>query len=244
MTLKEGRCPNCGSILQLNEKAEQGHCLFCDAVFENSHAFEIALDSTGIEFPNEPQPKYEGPSLDVNVKTPTGVKVPPPRKQQPRRTAEPQPQYINKEKIKLPEVKLSARTRIKLILVCVVIIALILGIGIPTVTKRDNDRAAIIDLFKDKLPMTVDTENAIAIRHVANNLLLLALPDDITAEQAMDIYMDYSLSRAEVRKETDSGFDRIYGKVDVRIFTPEGGYKINDLETEKDLNPSSIKILN
>lgn len=244
MTFKEGRCPNCGSILHLDEKAKQGHCLFCDAVFDNSRAFELALDSTGVEFPNEPQPKYEGPNLDPAIKMPAGVKVPPPRKQQPRTTAEPQPQYVHKEKIKLPEVKLSPRTRLGVILVFVVIIALIVGIGFPMVTKRDADRAAIVDAFEEQLPIKVNAENAIAIRHVANDLLLLALPEDITPEQALEIFEDYSLTRAEVRKETSSGFDRIYGKVEVRIFTPGGGYKISDLKSETDLNPSSVIALN
>jgi hypothetical protein len=242
MTLKEGRCPNCGSILHLDEKAEQGHCLFCDAVFANSRAFEIAINPAGVEFPNEPQPKYEGPNIDPVVKTPAGVKVPPPRRQPPRKAAEPQPQYVHKEKIKLPEVKLTPRTRLGVILVFVIIAALIIGIGVPTVTRRDNDRSAIVSEFQKQLPMSVDADNAIAIRHVANDLLLLALPEDISTDQAIEIFKNYCLTRADVRQESNAGFDRIYGKVEVRIFTPGGGYRISDLKSEAELSAAAVVV--
>jgi hypothetical protein len=62
MPLKEGRCPNCGSILQLNTAAEKGHCLFCDAVFENTQAFDIADNPGEYTYPNLPQPSMKDPT--------------------------------------------------------------------------------------------------------------------------------------------------------------------------------------
>ena len=120
MSLKEGRCPNCGSIVSLNAKSEKGHCLFCDAVFDTSHALEIAANPEGVEFPNEPQPKYEGPSLAPSPNVPAGVKipsVPPARKAPSKRSVAKTEAYVHKEPIKLPEIKLTPRKRLQLVLV-------------------------------------------------------------------------------------------------------------------------------
>jgi hypothetical protein len=61
MQLKEGRCPNCGSLLQLDATKDQGHCLFCDAVFASKEAFDIAANPAGVTFPNLPSPNMRGP---------------------------------------------------------------------------------------------------------------------------------------------------------------------------------------
>ena len=63
--LKEGLCVNCGSLLMLESRNEKGHCLFCDAVFDNKEAFRAKAEPDQFTFPNEPQPPYEGPNLSL-----------------------------------------------------------------------------------------------------------------------------------------------------------------------------------
>ena len=232
MAIKEGRCPNCGSILSLDDKMEQGHCLFCDAVFDNSRAFEIAADPTGVEFPNEEQPKYEGPSLDPVLKNvPAAAKlatVSRTEKKAPRRAPVQAEAYTHKDPIKLPEVKLTPKKRIQVALVFIIIAAIIAGVGIPTVTKRDNNRKAIVADFAEVLDYDIKAEQAIGIRKVANDYVLLALPEDVDQEEAVAIFRSYCDVRAKVRGESASGYDKIYGSVTMKLLMPGGGFMIDE----------------
>ncbi|MDN5313726.1 MAG: hypothetical protein PWP10_2472 [Clostridiales bacterium] len=243
MALKEGRCPNCGSILTLEDKSEKGHCLFCDAVFENAKAFDIAANPEGVEFPNEEQPKYEGPSLDPVVRNnsiPAKASAPARDKKPSARRAPVQAEaYVHKDPIKLPEVKLSKRTRIQLALITVIAIGLIAGIGVPTVTKRDNDRQQIIEKFASELKYDVSAEQAIAVRHIANDYALIALPEDVTAEEAAEVFKTYCDVRADIRGEADAGFAKVYGGVSMKLIMPAGGFKIEEPADQTELDSGS-----
>ncbi len=113
MALKDGRCPNCGSLLALDPNAEKGHCLFCDAVFETRGRLKLP-ETRCYEFPNEPQPKYEGPSLNPKNSGNAACRHTTGRAKEEKATAK--PVYIHKEPIKLPDIKLSPKVRKKVIL--------------------------------------------------------------------------------------------------------------------------------
>lgn len=231
MAIKEGRCPNCGSILTLDDKMDKGHCLFCDAVFDNDRAFEIAADPTGVEFPNEEQPKYEGPSIDPVLRnTPAAAKIPAPatEKKAARRAPVPVAAYTHKDPIKLPEVKLTPKKRIQVALVLVIIAAIIAGIGIPTVTKRNTDREAITARFAESITYDINADMAIGIRKVANDYVLVALPEDVDQTKAAEVFRSYCDSRAQVRGESDAGFDKVYGSVTMKLLMPGGGFMIKE----------------
>lgn len=232
MAIKEGRCPNCGSILSLDDKMEQGHCLFCDAVFSNDRAFEIAADPTGVEFPNEEQPRYEGPNLDPVLKNvPAAAKIAAAsrtEKKASRRAPVQAEAYTHKDPIKLPEVKLTPMKRIQVALVLIIIGAVIAGIGVPTVTKRDKDRKAIVSAFADRLEYDIKSEQAIGIRKVANDYVLVALPQDIDQEEAVAVFRSYCDVRAQVRGENASDFGKVYGNVTMKLLMPGGGFMIDE----------------
>lgn len=238
MAIREGRCPNCGSILTLDDKMEKGHCLFCDAVFENSRAIEIAADPSGVEFPNEEQPKYEGPSLDPVLRNTPAAKIaaaPRTEKKAARRAPVQAEAYTHKDPIKLPEVKLTPKKRIQVALVFIIIAAIIAGIGIPTVTKRDNDRKAIVASFAEVLEYDIDAAQAIGIRKVANDYLLLALPEDVDQKEAASIFRSFCDVRAEVRGESAASYDKVYGGVTMRLLMPSGGFMISEPADDTEL---------
>lgn len=234
MIIKEGRCPNCGSILQLDSQSEKGHCLFCDAVFNNAEAFEAAENLGGRVFPNLPQPKYGGPSLDPRGNTAmSGFKTTEVAKKKTKPA--PQPVYVHKEPVKLPEIKLSKKMRIRVAAVSVILIALVAGITIPLVTRRDSDRAKLVNQFGDLLPFEAQADEVIAIRHITNDYVLLAAPEAVSAEDAVGLFRSYCDTRAAIRGELGKSFKTIYGQVTMRLVTPEGSYLIDE--------PSSDEVL-
>lgn len=136
MQLKEGRCPNCGSILQLDADAEKGHCLFCDAVFENEEAFEIAKNPSAYTFPNLPQPKYEGPSLDPKVTAGAAQQV---KKTKKKEKPPPPPVYVPKEPVELPDISLPTKVKVRILLISLAVIIAIVGISAPIIKKKRFD---------------------------------------------------------------------------------------------------------
>ena len=141
MALKEGRCTNCGSILFLDPSAQKGHCLFCDAVFENKEAFRAADDPDAFEFPNVEQPKYEGPSLDPRPVQQVRFAVPTPAKTTSAATQ--QPTYVVKQAEDMPDLRIPTKAKITMIVVLVIVVGGLFGIGMPMARARDHERSEI-----------------------------------------------------------------------------------------------------
>ncbi|NCC48680.1 MAG: hypothetical protein EOM13_06465 [Clostridia bacterium] len=228
MALKDGRCPNCGSLLALDPNAEKGHCLFCDAVFENKRAFEIAGDPAGYEFPNEPQPKYEGPSLNPKNSGNAAVATQPAAPKKKKATAK--PVYIHKEPIKLPDIKLSPKVRKKVILFVLAAVILIAGISTPLIMTRNSMRASLKEAMPQIAPFAVDVEQATEIRRLTNTYLLIVAPGDISEEDLILLFRQYAEKRAEIRGLDLNDFDRVYRPVTVKVVTENGSYLMSEPE--------------
>lgn len=231
MVLKEGRCPNCGSILNLDPDMDKGHCLFCDAVFENKTAFAIAENPAGYEFPNEPQPKYEGPSLDPKARQsgskqkPVTPSAPAKEKRKPKKA--PPKAYVHKEPIKLPEIKLPARFRKQLIAAAVIVVLVTAGVTTPLIMTRNQVRAELLDALPQFAPITVDAENGAVIRQLGNTYLLVVASEAVSEQEAIDLFKGFAEKRAEIRGFDMQDFRKTYKPITVKIITPEGGYLID-----------------
>lgn len=247
MQIKEGRCPNCGSILQLNAEAAKGHCLFCDAVFENELAFAIADDPSDHVFLNEEQPKYEGPNLDpmfggVSSHAPSG----PMGKKAARaaaRQASP-PAYVPRDPVKIETVKISPKLRLRILLIVVGAILAAAAITTPLVLRRDNERKALREAIPAIIaPLTVDTEKALTFRHFSNDQIVLALSDTITAQQAADIFKAVAGKRAELKGIDTQDFARSAGHLTMTIATPSGGYRIERPQSAEELSGTALQTI-
>lgn len=228
MPLNEGRCPNCGSILQLDPAAEKGHCLFCDAVFANSDAFEIAGNPAGVVFPNTAQPKYTGPSLDPGVpygQQSIGQKQS--QKVQKKAKPAPPPVYIPKEPAKLPDIRMSGKLKMRIGLIALVVVLLTTGICVPLVLRRNQTRAQLLQTINTITPFTINVDNTVSIWHQSNNYLVLAVPESVTKQQAIDLFKAYCVKRAEIQAIPTGDFRAVYGRVTVKLLTPDGGYLIS-----------------
>ncbi len=250
MALKEGQCPNCGSLLQLDDKNNQGHCLFCDAVFASSEAYAIAANPAGVTFPNLPQPKYEGPNLNPQLTnaqlSARAAQMELTRKKESKAAvAKPAaPVYVPRENIKIPNLKLSVKTRIQLSLVAVLIIAVVAGISTPLINRRNTTRTGLFAAMAKITPVAVNNDQAIVIHGMNNQRLLIALPEAITADQAKAIFTAYSAERAALTGKDATDFAAASDDLIITIVTPTGGYFINRPDSQAVLDDgTAIKTL-
>ncbi|MDO5738394.1 MAG: hypothetical protein Q4P65_04010 [Eubacteriales bacterium] len=147
--LKQGRCFNCGSILFLDPSMEKGHCIYCDAVFENHLAFTIEENPDSYEFKNEVMEPYTGPNLDPQVKrAPVIHQTPPPKAT--AKSADKRPQYEFKER-EIPDVKADRKVLIIASSILAVVVIAFLATALPMTIRRDAERAEIAEQFAQSI---------------------------------------------------------------------------------------------
>ncbi|NLC84210.1 MAG: hypothetical protein GX749_03930 [Ruminococcaceae bacterium] len=235
MAIKEGRCPNCGSLLQLDTSMEQGHCLFCDAVFDNSRAFEIAKNPTGVEFPNEVQPKYEGPSLEPRGTAGANIAAVQQKKKQPAKQVQPEPEpYVMSKPVARKDIKLPFRTHLLIGAALLVLVLVFAAVTIPLTTSRDTNRASILQALPAASPLNFEADKSVAVRGLDNSYLLMAVGETVTPAQATDMFKAFCETRAKAAGIDQSQYDQVYGNSTLRLAHSTGGYLI-DKPTQADL---------
>ncbi len=236
MALKEGRCINCGSILFLDPQMPEGHCFFCDCVFKNEDAFRASTNPEEFTFPNEPQPKYEGPSL-----TPSQVQHGPivPAVSRTARKVTPADEYVIPEK-KVPKLKMPLKAIVGSLIVAVLIIGIFAAITVPTVLKRDAQRLEIGKAFASSIPLEIDVENDLLIQNIGCTSATVILGKDVTLEESVDLFNKYCDARAEVLEIKDGSFAETRKPVTLRVATPGGGYLIKQPGDEAALKTTAI----
>lgn len=249
MALKEGQCPNCGSLLQLDDKNEQGHCLFCDAVFESSAAYAIAANPAGVTFPNLPQPKYEGPNLNpqlsaaqANVRA---TQLETTRKKEAKAAAKAaEPTYMLREDLHIPDLTLPFKTRLMLGLVALILVAAIAAATLPLILKREAVRADLLAAVGDYVPVAVDTDKQVVIHGLNNQRLDVVLPEAVTADEAAAIFTAYGASRAALKSTDVNDFAKAYGDLTVKIIFPTGGFLIEKPQDQAKLaDGTAVQVL-
>lgn len=239
MALKEGRCPNCGSILSLDTVAEKGHCLFCDAVFDNKTAFEIAANPKGVVFPNLPQPKYEGPTLDPKLPGTLPGQLGKSKQSQPaiKKSTKPAPAVpmVQRQEVKIPDMRLSTKTKLIAFALTVAALLIIAALSVPGITARDTNRAKLVDEMSTIAPFAINITTDVAISRMDNSHLLIAADTAISEAEMISLFKNYCLKRAEIQGIPTSDFKQTYGQVIVKLVTPEGGFIISEPESQAEL---------
>ncbi len=238
MAIKEGRCINCGSILYLDSDMPRGHCLFCDCVFDNEEAFRANEHPDEFSFPNEKQPKYEGPSLTPAQYQRTPAFPLPAVSTGPTKAVD---EYILPE-TKVPALKMPLKPVLIISGISVLVIGLFLAIAFPLMNKREKQHAEIVDQFIAQLPYTVDKEKDIAVYEMKGTEVVLVLNEDVTVEDSIDLFNTYCDVRAEVLSLKDN-FKVTRKPVTLLVAVPTGGFLIDEPADEAALTPASVKIL-
>ena len=235
MPIKEGRCPNCGSIIHLDADAAKGHCLFCDAVIETEQALTIAEIPSAYTSPNLPHPKFEGPSLDPEQGERSGkggqAQLKKPKKPRPA----PPPVYVPKEPVKLPEIRVPGRIKLRILLICLAVVLIAAGISVPVVMKRNEIRQGLLASIDELAPFSLNAEKEVDIWFTTNSYLMAATKDQVSREDMISFFKAYCEKRAELAGIDPQDFANTYGAVTVKLVYPEGGYQIKQPRNQADL---------
>ncbi len=235
MSLKEGCCVNCGSILFLDPKMPEGHCLFCDCVFKNEDAFRAATNPEEFTFPNEPQPKYEGPSL-----TPSQIqRGPVPTVAKKAAKSEIVEEYTIPEK-KVPKLKIPMKAILVMVAITVVIVGIFAAITVPLTMKRDSQQEKIADLFVASLPVKINKDKDLIIQNMGSTSASVVINENLTLEESVALFNKYCDARAEVLAIDNQTFAKTRKPVTLRIAMPEGGYLIKQPADEAALTTTAV----
>lgn len=227
--MQEGICKNCGSIVFVDPKEENCHCLFCDCVFPGQEALEIAKDPSAYTFPNEKQPEYipEGKggqkaNYDQAFRQAAQAK-------RAESAAKKRPQYEIKSK-SLPDVNLSPKQVISMVAILVAIVALFLVLILPQTYKRDQARRVIQDEFQTRLKASgldpnIDYDKGFALSHMDNSRLDLVANKAISESDAEELFEIYCQAKQAADGESASPDS---SPLSLRVAVPEkGGFLIN-----------------
>ncbi|MDO5015594.1 MAG: hypothetical protein Q4E09_01055 [Eubacteriales bacterium] len=226
MALKEGRCYNCGSILMLDPQQEKGHCIYCDAVFDNKLAFEIATNPQGYEFKNEKMEKYTGPNLDPTSQTGAIDEdaLHAAIDHNAAKRALKQQDSVGKPNLSeesIPELKASKKAVLITILGIVIFFGLFFAIAIPKINHREEVRKQLTANFIDaeKLPLTYG-ENLL-IRGGANDTVVMAFKEKPEEDTVRSYWETYAQERAKL---LDLEGDAKYKGLEMEVISADGGY--------------------
>ena len=231
--MQEGMCKNCGSIVYVDPKQENCHCLFCDCVFPSQEALEIKKNPDKYEFLNEEQPKFTGEEINpqqTKINTNLDQLV---EKKTKKTKAKPKPKY-NVEKKALPDINLSRKQILSLVGIVIAITALFLVIMLPQTVNRDQQRAKITEQFKMELSDEVykeslDFDNGFSISRLKNSHVELITDNNFTKEDARHIFETYCMIRADVMDISLTDQEKAYNSVTLKISIPEeGGFLVED----------------
>lgn len=230
--MKEGICKNCGSIVFVDPKNENCHCLFCNCVFPTSEALEIAKNPTAYTYPNEEQPEYVDEKIKQEyAKNINSLDKLAESQKKNQAKAKKKPQYAIKTKV-LPDINLSVKQVVMMIAGFALIALVFLGVMLPKTIKRDRQREGITAQFKksmtsSELKETIDFDEGFVISHMDNSHLDLVIKEKPSKEDAIQIFKLYSDTRASVIGDISE--DKKYNNVSLRIAIPEaGGYSISN----------------
>ncbi|MDD2457276.1 MAG: hypothetical protein PHQ83_02060, partial [Eubacteriales bacterium] len=155
-----------------------------------------------------------------------------------------QPSYVPKSDIKIPDLRLSVKMRLLLTGAAVLILAIIVALSAPPILKRNAARAQLLAAIPKISPTTADVETTVVIHGLSNQRLELALPTAITTEEAIALFERYADQRAMVTGEDATDFSASRSDLIVKVVTPEGGFLIEQPESQAVLDDgSAVQIL-
>lgn len=207
MAMKQGRCPNCGSLVMVNDAENKAVCMFCNARFTPMRAIEIDANPDEVEFPNETQEDLTDEERElafasvrsVQVTAPARRQQPPARKKKPveagRLTAQ---QKVAMQKKVLVEPLVSKKHKTMMIgsiaAVLVVLVAIFLPITINRVSKGNELREQVEAIASYDVP----SDAYYSFRGLKNTSLLLVSPEDVSEADVDAMMAKFKDVRAEI----------------------------------------------
>ncbi|NJP40724.1 hypothetical protein HCH52_06625 [Oscillospiraceae bacterium HV4-5-C5C] len=209
MAIKQGRCPNCGSILMVDDQAAEGICIFCQARYVPAQAEQLDQDPGDHEFKNEPQPELTDEERRLafsaygNVHVPSAAasakKTIVQHKKKPVDQLTPA-QRVALMKKELVEPKLSRRHQLYMAAIIVGVILISVAVILPLTLSKQAKRAELAAEINQIAGFEVADPAYYAFSGQRNQSLLLIYDGEVTEETAADVLAQFKQARSQVYK--------------------------------------------
>lgn len=218
MPLVQGRCKNCGSIINVDSNKDDAVCMFCWAHTSPSEAIAIDANPDAYEFPNEsmPEPSVEEQSLAFGAQN-SGKNVPVKKSKPAIKKSSANKKMTPAEKVAMAKKELfepvvPKKQKLLLLGITAAVVILVAALVIPLTLSRNTKREAL----HVKMPALISgqnlTEQNYSLEGQNNSKLTLVLPEEVSESKLKDIYDSFKLARADVY-----GLDAADTQDDVRI---------------------------
>ncbi|MDO5732892.1 MAG: hypothetical protein Q4P72_03785 [Eubacteriales bacterium] len=196
MAKTEGKCPNCGSIIQFDKQAERVRCIFCWGESDREEAEALMVDDSAHVYANE---SFEAPDDDERhellmrqrggqtaatpvKKTKTANKVQTKKRKDDEPSAVEKIKSMKKTVVRVPKVP----TKKWLILtgIVTVLIVLFVAISVPLYMKRVEARATLEREVLEHSALKLEDQDAFAIDGLHNQSMLLVSRQTVKQEDA------------------------------------------------------------
>lgn len=234
--MKQGRCPNCGSLLMVNDSDAKGVCMFCHARFSPIRAIQIDQNPSDVEFPNEPQEELTDEERQIAFSAVRSVQVAAPVRSQPapRKKKKTEPgrltpqQKVALQKRELIEPVVSKKHKLQLIAGVGAVVVIMAAIFLPLTLNRVKNQNKIVERMDEIAVFEVPGEAYYNINGYRNTELLLVSPVELSQADYEAVLNNYKAVRAEVY-----GLDAAdeQNNVVVRIAAPNGNFPQEDINT-------------
>ncbi len=202
--MKQGRCPNCGSILTVDDRQNKAVCMFCWARFTPAEAIRIDEDPDAYDFPNEEQEEPTDAERElafsatrqVTLTTAAAPRQAPRRaKPQPGRLTPAQKVALQKKELVVPRVQKSDRFRL---IGGVGAILLVLALIFVPLTLMRESRRAQLSAEIAAIAGEPIAEEAYGFSGLRNHSLILASGAELSESDVSAIYERFKTARAAV----------------------------------------------
>ncbi|MBO7450798.1 MAG: hypothetical protein J6U54_10550 [Clostridiales bacterium] len=242
MAVLQGLCKNCGSLVVYNSADEMCDCIFCNAVFPIGEVIPVDAELKDIVFPNI---KYEKQAGGKNQYSTMPDRVTPIVNRNATSTSD-EGSVIKQFELEPKDVKAPKKVIITLASIAAAVCIVIASISVPLYFSRTK----LLSAMENKMPAvvsdvaTVDTAKDSQGRTAGYFIfglkcqnVRLVTSDDITEDQAKELFDNYCAARKEVSSK--------YGNKDVemKIYADKGIYTVtaNNVEFTKNSESTSKK---
>lgn len=229
MALVQGRCKNCGSIINVDTAKEDAVCMFCWAHTSPSEALAIEANPEAYEFPNEEMtpPSAEEHALAFGSLPGSNAGVV--KRSQPAIKKNKEKKLTPAEKVAMAkkdvyEPTVPNKQKIMMLAIGLAIVILTAAIVVPLTLSRNSKREALQAKMSNFIPgQSLQVQNY-SFEGQNNSKLTLVLPETISEAQVSEIYKNFKTMRAEVYELTA---DDSQSDARIKIYAMNGLHEMN-----------------
>lgn len=230
MAVREGRCPNCGSLIRVNREAAQSHCVFCWAPVDADEALKLAEDASNHHFPME---TYSEPDFSQQEQVMKAYRVAGSQAgAKPRKTASAQPVKRKEQKKLTPAeqvaklnavvepVETNRRVLVGALVAFVALFVVSAVVFIPLRNHHFEHRNQLLTTLEQKDLKLGEWGKDFDLQGLRNDHLNVVRSEPVTPEWAQSLYDHYQKAYQQVYAGSDAS------KLSVAVYADQMAYRV------------------